>query len=67
MDQQITAVIVNRKEHKLEVNNFFINSLSLKDNENNLIEHSQKGCGYHLDLLIVLIMIVICSVFGLPW
>ena len=27
----------------------------------------QKGCGYHLDVLIVLIMIVICSVFGLPW
>jgi hypothetical protein len=27
----------------------------------------QKGGGYHLDLFIVLIMIVICSVFGLPW
>jgi len=44
MDQQITAVIVNRKEHKLN-----------------------KGCGYHLDLLIVGICIVICSFFGLPW
>ena len=44
MDQQITAVIVNRKEHKLK-----------------------KGCGYHLDLFIVAIMIGICSVFGLPW
>ncbi|XP_071744253.1 electroneutral sodium bicarbonate exchanger 1 isoform X6 [Lepeophtheirus salmonis] len=44
MDQQITAVIVNRKEHKLN-----------------------KGCGYHLDLFIVLILIVICSIFGLPW
>eukprot|EP00096_Caligus_rogercresseyi_P001661 TRINITY_DN1279_c0_g1_i1.p1 TRINITY_DN1279_c0_g1~~TRINITY_DN1279_c0_g1_i1.p1 ORF type:complete len:798 (+),score=183.56 TRINITY_DN1279_c0_g1_i1:38-2395(+) len=44
MDQQITAVIVNRKEHKL-----------------------LKGCGYHLDLFIVLILIVVCSVFGLPW
>ena len=44
MDQQITAVIVNRKEHKLE-----------------------KGCGYHLDLLIVGICIVICSFLGLPW
>ena len=44
MDQQITAVIVNRKEHKL-----------------------LKGCGYHLDLFIVAILIIICSIFGLPW
>jgi hypothetical protein len=44
MDQQITAVIINRKEHKLT-----------------------KGCGYHLDLLIVAVCIVICSVLGLPW
>ncbi|XP_063149036.1 electroneutral sodium bicarbonate exchanger 1 [Candoia aspera] len=44
MDQQITAVIVNRKEHKLK-----------------------KGCGYHLDLLMVAIMLGLCSVMGLPW
>merc|ERR1719367_944305 len=44
MDQQITAVIVNRKEHKLV-----------------------KGCGYHLDLFIVAVLIVVCSIFGLPW
>jgi len=44
MDQQITAVIINRKEHKLN-----------------------KGCGYHLDLLIVAICIVICSILGIPW
>jgi solute carrier family 4 (sodium bicarbonate cotransporter), member 7 len=44
MDQQITAVIVNRKEFKLK-----------------------KGFGYHLDLLIVGITIVICSILGLPW
>ncbi len=44
MDQQITAVIVNRKEHKLT-----------------------KGGGYHLDLLVVTVLIVICSAFGLPW
>ncbi|XP_064419808.1 sodium-driven chloride bicarbonate exchanger [Latimeria chalumnae] len=44
MDQQITAVIVNRKEHKLK-----------------------KGCGYHLDLLIVAVMLGICSIMGLPW
>eukprot|EP00092_Neocalanus_flemingeri_P011202 GFUD01012067.1.p1 GENE.GFUD01012067.1~~GFUD01012067.1.p1 ORF type:complete len:1158 (+),score=265.14 GFUD01012067.1:299-3772(+) len=44
MDQQITAVIINRKEHKLN-----------------------KGCGYHLDLLIVAVCIVICSILGLPW
>merc|ERR1719397_1260034 len=44
MDQQITAVIVNRKEHKL-----------------------LKGGGYHLDLLIVAVCIVICSILGIPW
>ncbi|TDH02264.1 hypothetical protein EPR50_G00171280 [Perca flavescens] len=44
MDQQITAVIVNRKEHKLK-----------------------KGAGYHLDLLLVSILIILCSFMGLPW
>ncbi|NXO02275.1 S4A10 protein, partial [Rhinopomastus cyanomelas] len=44
MDQQITAVIINRKEHKLK-----------------------KGCGYHLDLLMVGVMLGVCSVMGLPW
>ena len=44
MDQQITAVICNRKEHKLN-----------------------KGGGYHLDLLIVAVCIVICSILGIPW
>uniref|UniRef100_A0A8C6MGK0 Solute carrier family 4 member 7 n=1 Tax=Nothobranchius furzeri TaxID=105023 RepID=A0A8C6MGK0_NOTFU len=44
MDQQITAVIINRKEHKLK-----------------------KGCGYHLDLLIVSVMLGVCSIMGLPW
>ncbi|XP_039479595.1 sodium bicarbonate cotransporter 3 isoform X9 [Drosophila santomea] len=44
MDQQITAVIVNRKENKLK-----------------------KGCGYHLDLFILSILIAICSMMGLPW
>ncbi|XP_018376181.1 PREDICTED: electroneutral sodium bicarbonate exchanger 1 isoform X2 [Trachymyrmex cornetzi] len=44
MDQQITAVIVNRKENKLK-----------------------KGCGYHLDLFVLSILIEICSVMGLPW
>ncbi|XP_034029604.1 sodium bicarbonate cotransporter 3-like isoform X2 [Thalassophryne amazonica] len=44
MDQQITAVIVNRKENKLK-----------------------KGCGYHLDLLVVSVMLGVCSIMGLPW
>uniref|UniRef100_A0A4W5KSD1 Anion exchange protein n=1 Tax=Hucho hucho TaxID=62062 RepID=A0A4W5KSD1_9TELE len=44
MDQQITAVIINRKEHKLK-----------------------KGCGYHLDLFVVGIMLGVCSIMGLPW
>uniref|UniRef100_A0A674MMM7 Anion exchange protein n=1 Tax=Takifugu rubripes TaxID=31033 RepID=A0A674MMM7_TAKRU len=44
MDQQITAVIVNRKEHKLK-----------------------KGAGYHLDLFLVAVLMVVCSFMGLPW
>ncbi|XP_077479753.1 electrogenic sodium bicarbonate cotransporter 4 isoform X4 [Stigmatopora argus] len=44
MDQQISAVIVNRKENKLK-----------------------KGCGYHLDLLWVGILMALCSFMGLPW
>ncbi|XP_052079276.1 electroneutral sodium bicarbonate exchanger 1-like isoform X5 [Mytilus californianus] len=44
MDQQITAVIVNRKENKL-----------------------RKGNGYHLDMMVVTVCIIICSLFGLPW
>jgi sodium bicarbonate transporter 10 len=44
MDQQITAVIINRKENKLK-----------------------KGCGYHLDLFILSILIAVCSLLGLPW
>ncbi|XP_060517563.1 sodium bicarbonate cotransporter 3 [Cylas formicarius] len=44
MDQQITSVIINRKEYKLK-----------------------KGCGYHLDLFVLSILIQICSVMGLPW
>ncbi|XP_072316406.1 sodium bicarbonate cotransporter 3-like isoform X2 [Eucyclogobius newberryi] len=44
MDQQITVVIINRKENKLK-----------------------KGCGYHLDLLVVALMLSVCSILGLPW
>lgn len=44
MDQQITAVIVNRRENKLV-----------------------KGVGYHLDLFICSIALILCSIFGLPW
>ncbi|UJR15917.1 hypothetical protein I4U23_002838 [Adineta vaga] len=44
MDQQITAVIINRKEFKLK-----------------------KKLGYHLDLFILSITILIQSLLGLPW
>jgi sodium bicarbonate transporter 10 len=44
MDQQITAVIINRKENKLK-----------------------KGCGYHLDLFILAILIQVCTILGCPW
>ncbi|KAK3083416.1 hypothetical protein FSP39_022102 [Pinctada imbricata] len=44
LDQQITAVIVNRKENKLK-----------------------KGNGYHLDMFVVGICVLLCSLLGLPW
>ncbi|VDM40141.1 unnamed protein product [Toxocara canis] len=44
MDQQITAVIINRKDNKL-----------------------RKGYGYHLDLLTIAGLVVICSALGLPF
>ncbi|CAL1539654.1 unnamed protein product [Lymnaea stagnalis] len=44
MDQQITAVIVNRRENKLV-----------------------KGKGYHLDLLVLAILVAVHSLLGLPW
>ncbi|CAF3242289.1 unnamed protein product [Rotaria socialis] len=44
MDQQITAVIINRKEFKLK-----------------------KKLGYHLDLFVLSISILVQSLLGLPW
>ncbi|CAF1226295.1 unnamed protein product [Adineta ricciae] len=44
MDQQITAVIINRKEFKLK-----------------------KKLGYHLDLFVLSISILLQSLLGLPW
>ena len=112
MDQQITAVIVNRKEHKLMVRTVckgFIYQNKIIKTEQKAYQYVpmqrvtkclydsqcpsigllscpvfdalgtrlyscsrsvfflQKGGGYHLDLLIVTVLIVICSVFGLPW
>lgn len=32
-----------------------------------LLPDLQKGCGYHLDLLIVGVMLAVCSIMGLPW
>uniref|UniRef100_A0A914XEK1 Anion exchange protein n=1 Tax=Plectus sambesii TaxID=2011161 RepID=A0A914XEK1_9BILA len=44
MDQQITAVIVNRKDNKLK-----------------------KGFGYHLDLLVLSVTIMVCATLGIPF
>jgi len=27
----------------------------------------QKGCGYHLDLFVLAVLIAICSLLGIPW
>lgn len=32
-----------------------------------LVSSLQKGCGYHLDLLMVGVMLAVCSIMGLPW
>lgn len=32
-----------------------------------IIISTQKGCGYHLDLLMVGVMLAVCSIMGLPW
>lgn len=41
------------------------NNVAMIDCINDLI--FQKGCGYHLDLFVLSILIQICSVMGLPW
>lgn len=68
MDQQITAVIINRKEHKLVVRTG-IHSLAVQQVRRSVIDVFvlQKGCGYHLDLLMVGVMLAVCSIMGLPW
>ncbi|KAE9556518.1 hypothetical protein FO519_000212 [Halicephalobus sp. NKZ332] len=43
LDQQITTVIINRKENKLK-----------------------KGCGYHLDLFVLSLLIIIVGYLGIP-
>ncbi|KAF2982485.1 hypothetical protein EK904_003917, partial [Melospiza melodia maxima] len=32
-----------------------------------LVKTENKGCGYHLDLLMVAVMLGVCSIMGLPW
>lgn len=85
MDQQITAVIINRKEHKLLVR---IRKSERSDHTAamtactsavlpptvaqscmylSILSVVQKGCGYHLDLLMVGVMLAVCSIMGLPW
>ncbi|VDP13811.1 unnamed protein product [Soboliphyme baturini] len=44
MDQNITSVIVNRKDNKI-----------------------QKGYGYHLDLAVIALLMIMCSSFGIPF
>lgn len=84
MDQQITAVIINRKEHKLLVRKKTPQKIRTPNEPASLrwciscrlqISYActllsfltQKGCGYHLDLLMVGVMLAVCSIMGLPW
>lgn len=64
MDQQITAVIVNRKDNKLKV------SLVVKIPAEHTVKSVlifKKGYGYHVDLLVVGILVLMCSALGLPF
>ena len=31
------------------------------------VVHVQKGFGYHLDLFVLALLIIVCSLLGLPW
>ncbi|MEO2017762.1 MAG: PTS sugar transporter subunit IIA [Fuerstiella sp.] len=44
LDQNITARLINSRDHKL-----------------------QKGAAYHYDLALMGVLIIVCSLFGLPW
>ncbi|KFD46989.1 hypothetical protein M513_12119 [Trichuris suis] len=44
MDQNITSVIINRPDNKL-----------------------QKGFGYHLDLTVISLLMIVCSLLGIPF
>ncbi|KAK1788954.1 hypothetical protein P4O66_014946, partial [Electrophorus voltai] len=81
MDQQITAVIINRKEHKLKglssrvvLSGRTTPPVSGAPGRPEMTEAGvrvfvrlQKGCGYHLDLFMVGVMLGVCSLMGLPW
>lgn len=101
MDQQITAVIINRKDNLLRVRHLlvlgslpqllrltysvriakmdsdrYISSLDTKtwgpsscDVKEHLLVNIvlQKGEGYHLDLLVIAALVLICSFLGLPF
>lgn len=59
MDQQISAVIVNRKENKLKKG-------SCRKQNKTSLKLNVSGCGYHLDLLVLCFLIVIVGYLGLP-
>ena len=70
MDQQITAVIVNRREHLLKKGIVKMSRTWFKLYASFRLYMSLflfSGCGYHLDLLLVGTLIFVNSIFGLPW
>ncbi|XP_066199079.1 anion exchange protein 4 [Saccopteryx leptura] len=60
MDQQITAVILNRAEYRLQGWPGLASS-SLPHH------YLQKGAGFHLDLFCVAVLMLLTSALGLPW
>lgn len=60
MDQQITAVIVNRRENKLK------KGKKTNQNHGSNCNLGMLGCGYHLDLLVLSILILVVGALGLP-
>ena len=73
MDQQITSVIVNRREHKLAVLPLLLLHLLPLLLARSRVHCAccvlcalQKGYGYHLDLFVIALLVLVCSVLGLP-
>ncbi|OWK12279.1 SLC4A9 [Cervus elaphus hippelaphus] len=61
MDQQITGVILNRAEYRLQRAQIWASFILTAPH------YLQKGAGFHLDLFCVAVLMLLTSALGLPW